>query len=71
MYNWWISFVTYSEQSSIHMLSPDDIVLADKSVVGISFINEFCKQTLESKGFKLRRNKIEFMYIYVSTPKRT
>ena len=43
------------------MLIVDDIVLIEKSWEDVSYKLEVWKEALESKGFHLSRNKIEYM----------
>ena len=43
------------------MLFVDDIVLVDKTRAGVNAKLEFWRQTLESRGFSLRRAKTEYM----------
>ncbi|XP_060200604.1 uncharacterized protein LOC132628864 [Lycium barbarum] len=43
------------------MLFADDIVLIDESRSGVNMRLEVWRQTLESKGFKLSRTKIEYL----------
>jgi hypothetical protein len=43
------------------MLFVDDIVLVDESRAGINRKLELWWETLESKGFRLSRTKIEYM----------
>ena len=43
------------------MLFVDDVVLVDESQVGVNRKLELWQQTLESKGFRLSRTKIEYM----------
>ena len=42
-------------------LFADDVVLVDESQAGVNRKLELCRQTLESKGFRLSRTKIEYM----------
>jgi hypothetical protein len=43
------------------MLIVDDVVLIDESRIGVDQKLELLRQTLESKGFRLSRTKIEYM----------
>jgi hypothetical protein len=43
------------------MLFADDVVLIDKSRIEVNQKLELWRQTLESKGFRLSRTKIEHM----------
>jgi hypothetical protein len=43
------------------MLFTDDVVLIDKSRIGVDHKLELWRQTLELKCFKLSRTKIEYM----------
>ena len=43
------------------MLFVDDVVLVDESQAGVNKKLELWRQTLESKGFRLSRTKIEYM----------
>lgn len=43
------------------MLFADDIVLIDETRYGVNDRLEIWRQTQESKGFKLRRTKIEYL----------
>ena len=43
------------------MLFADDIVLVDESQAGVKRKQELWRQTLESKGFRVSRTKIEYM----------
>ena len=43
------------------MLFADDVVLGDESRVGVNRKLELWRRTLESKGFRLSRTKIEYM----------
>jgi hypothetical protein len=43
------------------MFFTDDIVLVCKSWVGVNRKLELCRETLESKGCRLSRAKIEYM----------
>jgi hypothetical protein len=43
------------------MLIVDDVVLIDESRIGVDQILELLRQTLESKGFRLSKTKIEYM----------
>ncbi len=43
------------------MLFVDDIVLIDESRQGVNDKLEVWRQTLESKGFRLSRNKMEYL----------
>jgi Reverse transcriptase (RNA-dependent DNA polymerase) len=43
------------------MLFADDVVLIDKSRIGVNQKLELWRQTLESKGFRLSRTKTEYM----------
>jgi hypothetical protein len=43
------------------MLFIDDVVLVDKSRMGVDRKLELCRRTLEVKGFRLSRYKIEYM----------
>ena len=43
------------------MLFADDVVLVDESQAGVNRKLELWRQTLESKGFRLSRTKIEYM----------
>ena len=44
------------------MLFADDVVLVDKTRVGVNRKLELWRQTLESKGFRLSRTKTEYMW---------
>ena len=43
------------------MLFTDDVVLVDESRTGVNQKLELWQETLESKGFRLSRTKIEYM----------
>jgi hypothetical protein len=43
------------------MLFTDDVVLIDESRIGVNQKLELLRQTLELKGFRLRRTKTEYM----------
>ena len=43
------------------MLFADDVVLVDKSQTRVNRKLELWRQTLESKGFRLSKNKTEYM----------
>jgi hypothetical protein len=43
------------------MLFIDDVVLVDESRTGVDQKLELWRQTLEAKGFRLSRSKIEYM----------
>ena len=43
------------------MLFADDVVLIDESRIGVDRKLELWRRTLESKGFRLSRTKIEYM----------
>jgi len=43
------------------MLFADDIVLVDETIAGVNAKLELWRQTLESRGFRLRRTKSEHM----------
>ena len=43
------------------MLFANDVVLVDESQAGVNRKLELWRQTLESKGFRLRRTKTEYM----------
>ena len=43
------------------MLFTDDVVLVDESQAGVNRKLELWRQTLESKGFRVSRTKIEYM----------
>jgi hypothetical protein len=43
------------------MLSADDVVLVDESREGVNRKLELWRQSLESKGFRISRTKIEYM----------
>jgi hypothetical protein len=43
------------------MLFADDVMLIDKSRIGVNQKLELWRQTLESKGFRLSRTKTEYM----------
>jgi hypothetical protein len=43
------------------MFFADDVVLIDESRIGVDQKLELWRQTLESKGFRLSRTKIEYM----------
>ena len=43
------------------MLFADDIVLIDESRQGVNDKLEVWRQTLESKGFRLSRSKMEYL----------
>ncbi|KAL3527949.1 hypothetical protein ACH5RR_012605 [Cinchona calisaya] len=43
------------------MLFVDDIVLVDETEGGVNAKHEIWKETLEAKGFKISRSKIEYM----------
>ena len=43
------------------MLFADDVVLVDESRAGVNRKLELWRETLESKGFRLRRTKAEYM----------
>ena len=45
----------------------DDIVLVDESQIGLSTKLELWKETLESKGFKISRTKMESVEYKKST----
>ncbi|KAG2551901.1 hypothetical protein PVAP13_9KG445085 [Panicum virgatum] len=49
------------------MLFPDDVVLVDESRTGVNRKLELWRRTLESKGFRLSRTKIEYMICDFST----
>lgn len=44
------------------MLFADTIVLIDKTLIGVNARLEVWRQTLESKGFRLSRTKIEYLW---------
>ncbi|PKU75406.1 ubiquitin-protein ligase E3 C [Dendrobium catenatum] len=50
-------------QEDVHwcMLFADDIILVDKTREGVEGKLELWRSTLESKGFRLSRSKIEYM----------
>ena len=52
------------------MLFADDVVLVDDSRTGVNRKLELWRQTLELKGFRLSRTKIEYMMCGFSTTKR-
>jgi hypothetical protein len=52
------------------MLFADDVVLVDDSRTGVNKKLELWRQTLESKGFRLSRTKIEYMRCSFSTTTR-
>ena len=43
------------------MFFADDVVLVDESQTGVDQKLELWRETLESKGFRLNRTKIEYM----------
>ena len=43
------------------MLFADDVVLVDESRQGVNRKLELCRQTLESKGFRISTTKTEYM----------
>ena len=43
------------------MLFVDDIVLIDETARGVNAKLEIWRETLESKGFKISRNKTEYI----------
>ena len=43
------------------MLFADDVVLVDESRAGVNSKLELWRRTLESKGFRFSRTKIEYM----------
>jgi hypothetical protein len=43
------------------MLFTDDVILVDESRTGIDQKLELCRRTLEAKGFRLSRSKMEYM----------
>ena len=43
------------------MLFADDVVLVDESRTGVNKKLELCRESLESKGFRLGRTKTEYM----------
>jgi hypothetical protein len=49
------------------MLFIDDVVLVDESRTGVDQKLELWRQTLEAKGFRLSRSKIEYMKCDFST----
>ena len=49
------------------MLFADDVVLVDESRAGLNRKLELWRRTLESKGFRLSRTKIEYMMCDFST----
>jgi hypothetical protein len=49
------------EDISWCMLFADDMVLIDESMIEVDQKLELWRQTLESKGFRLSRTKIEYM----------
>jgi len=49
------------------MLFVDDVVLVDESRAGVNRKLELWRRTLESKGFRLSRTKIEYMMCDFST----
>jgi hypothetical protein len=49
------------------MLLTDDVVQVDDSQMRVNRKLELLRQTLESKGFRLSRNKIEYMRCSFST----
>jgi hypothetical protein len=49
------------------MLFADDVVLVDDSQTRVNRKVELWRQTLESKGFRLRRTKTEYMWCSFST----
>jgi hypothetical protein len=55
--------ITKDIQGYIHlcMLFTDDVVLIDKSRIGVNQKLELWRQTLESKDFRLNRIKTEYM----------
>jgi type IV secretory pathway VirB4 component len=48
------------------MLFADDVVLVDESRTGVDQKLKLWRRTLEAKGFKLSRSKIEYMKCYFS-----
>jgi hypothetical protein len=48
------------------MLFTDDVVLVDESRTGVDQKLELWRRTLESKGFRLSRSKMEYMKCYFS-----
>jgi hypothetical protein len=52
------------------MLFADDVVLVDDSRTGVNRKLELWRQTLELKGFRLSRTKIEYMRCGFSTTTR-
>jgi hypothetical protein len=52
---------TYKETFLGVYFFADDVVLIDESRIGVDQKLELWRQTLESKGFRLRRTKTEYM----------
>ena len=48
------------------MLFADDIVLIDETIDGVNTKLERWRDTLETKGFKLRRLKMEYLHCHFS-----